>query len=222
MNERTNEGFLDGALFHNNPVRIAASESQLLWPDVKASPPDILLSLGTGHCTSDPAAAAAADAAAAEDSMRSASWAGKQAQPQDHQPKAPRSLLYRIPGLTRWLDIVFNRVDSLLDGELMWRSFCSDNHLAGTDARSLAYQRLNIFFAAPLPKLDETSHFAEFHAQVTKQLNQVHMKAKVARVARCLVASSFYFEKQGPSKEFGSLLICQGKQSRLGRIGCLL
>src|SRR5271170_5001878 len=45
----TNEGYLDGAMYHNNPVRVAYHESKLLWPDIQDCQPDILLSLGTGH-----------------------------------------------------------------------------------------------------------------------------------------------------------------------------
>jgi hypothetical protein len=41
--------YLDGALYFNNPVRVAESERKLIWPDVADKPPDILLSLGTGQ-----------------------------------------------------------------------------------------------------------------------------------------------------------------------------
>ena len=40
--------YLDGALYHNNPASVANHERKFLWPDVAESPPDILLSLGTG------------------------------------------------------------------------------------------------------------------------------------------------------------------------------
>ncbi|KAF7536915.1 hypothetical protein G7054_g4138 [Neopestalotiopsis clavispora] len=39
--------YIDGAIFHNNPVRLADSERKILWPD--HSFPDIFLSLGTGY-----------------------------------------------------------------------------------------------------------------------------------------------------------------------------
>lgn len=41
--------YLDGALNHNNPVRIAWRERQMVWPDVMSKQPDILISLGTGQ-----------------------------------------------------------------------------------------------------------------------------------------------------------------------------
>lgn len=40
--------YLDGAIYHNNPASVADNERKFLWPDVAESPPDILLSLGTG------------------------------------------------------------------------------------------------------------------------------------------------------------------------------
>ena len=44
-NHRT---YLDGAIYYNNPVKIANHERKFLWPDVAENPPDILLSIGTG------------------------------------------------------------------------------------------------------------------------------------------------------------------------------
>jgi patatin-like phospholipase/acyl hydrolase len=41
--------YLDGALFHNNPVKVANSERKILWPDVAEKHPDIFLSVGTGQ-----------------------------------------------------------------------------------------------------------------------------------------------------------------------------
>lgn len=46
---RIQNQFLDGALFFNNPVRLAFNERRFLWPDVADTPPDIVLSLGTGQ-----------------------------------------------------------------------------------------------------------------------------------------------------------------------------
>jgi patatin-like phospholipase/acyl hydrolase len=41
--------YLDGALYNNNPVRVAHSERRMLWPDVSSKAPDIFLSIGTGQ-----------------------------------------------------------------------------------------------------------------------------------------------------------------------------
>jgi patatin-like phospholipase/acyl hydrolase len=49
IHEPTERTYLDGAVYHNNPVRLVRSEAQLLWPDVADEHPDILLSIGTGQ-----------------------------------------------------------------------------------------------------------------------------------------------------------------------------
>lgn len=46
--QTSRRSYLDGALYHNNPVVVAWRESKLLWPDVQSREPDVLLSLGTG------------------------------------------------------------------------------------------------------------------------------------------------------------------------------
>ncbi len=45
--------YLDGALYHNNPVRVAWRERKLLWPDVSSKHPDVFVSLGTGQHRQD-------------------------------------------------------------------------------------------------------------------------------------------------------------------------
>jgi patatin-like phospholipase/acyl hydrolase len=47
--EVTGRSYLDGALYNNNPVRVAHKEITILWPDVSSKAPDIFLSIGTGQ-----------------------------------------------------------------------------------------------------------------------------------------------------------------------------
>ncbi|KAL9035741.1 MAG: hypothetical protein Q9214_006446 [Letrouitia sp. 1 TL-2023] len=46
---RNGRTYLDGALYYNNPIKVANHERKLIWPDVADSPPDLILSLGTGQ-----------------------------------------------------------------------------------------------------------------------------------------------------------------------------
>ncbi|KAF5852115.1 hypothetical protein GGP41_000799 [Bipolaris sorokiniana] len=48
FNYRTMGSYIDGAVKHNNPIRIANNETKFLWPDVEERYPDIL-SVGTGY-----------------------------------------------------------------------------------------------------------------------------------------------------------------------------
>ncbi|KAH7392786.1 acyl transferase/acyl hydrolase/lysophospholipase [Pyrenochaeta sp. MPI-SDFR-AT-0127] len=47
--EPTRKTYLDGNVYHNNPISILHHESKLLWPDVADRSPDILLSIGTSQ-----------------------------------------------------------------------------------------------------------------------------------------------------------------------------
>jgi Patatin-like phospholipase len=47
--EKNQRIYLDGALYHNNPVKVANHERQLLWPDVAKKHPDVFLSIGTSQ-----------------------------------------------------------------------------------------------------------------------------------------------------------------------------
>jgi hypothetical protein len=41
--------YMDGALFHNNPIKVADKEWKLIWETNKSLQLDIMLSLGTGY-----------------------------------------------------------------------------------------------------------------------------------------------------------------------------
>jgi predicted acylesterase/phospholipase RssA len=47
--ERTSRSYLDGAIYHNNPIRALNRERKYVWPDVAEHHPDLLLSIGTGR-----------------------------------------------------------------------------------------------------------------------------------------------------------------------------
>ncbi len=53
INQLIQQGYVDDALYHNNPVKIALHESRLIWPDLCDRTPDILLFLETGHHEKD-------------------------------------------------------------------------------------------------------------------------------------------------------------------------
>ncbi|KAF2420198.1 hypothetical protein EJ08DRAFT_690440 [Tothia fuscella] len=45
--EPTQRSYIDGAVFHNNPIELAERERKLIWPELQDSYPDIVVSLGT-------------------------------------------------------------------------------------------------------------------------------------------------------------------------------
>jgi hypothetical protein len=50
---RTKRLYFAGALYHNNPIKVAHRERKLIWPDVAKKHPDLFLSLGTSQKSSD-------------------------------------------------------------------------------------------------------------------------------------------------------------------------
>jgi hypothetical protein len=45
--EQSQRSYIDGAVFHNNPIEVAERERKLIWPELEDSFPDVVVSLGT-------------------------------------------------------------------------------------------------------------------------------------------------------------------------------
>ena len=41
--------YIDGAIYHNNPIQVADRERKLIWPDLENEYPDLIVSLGTAY-----------------------------------------------------------------------------------------------------------------------------------------------------------------------------
>ncbi|PVI02430.1 hypothetical protein DM02DRAFT_701953 [Periconia macrospinosa] len=179
-NSRTKETFLDGAVYYNNPVRIANFESKLIWPDAEGRHPDILLSIGTAY----------------------------------HEPrnenKKRKAAMKPFPEVKAWYDLFKKRVENELNAELAWDEFCSN--VVGTSSPIAAqrYVRLNPKMASPVPKMDDTEEYHLLRAQVGNKLTTPHMKILIQKTAHRLIASSFYFEKNGPVSENNGSMTVQG------------
>ncbi|KAJ8114147.1 hypothetical protein OPT61_g3904 [Boeremia exigua] len=207
-NPRTNEGFVDGAVFHNNPVRIANYESKLLWPDADQRPPDILLSLGTGQHGAD------------TDNFLDASrfdirrfQIRKMLNQVKPTPRKARSMpmLTVFPEVESWLTIFKKRVESALDAEATWREFRKDVVGMSTPAAAERYIRINPRTRNRIPKMDDKSQLDPLLEDIKNSLRQHGPQTKIKNVAQRLVASSFYFEKSGPSRHAEEHIIVQGK-----------
>jgi hypothetical protein len=203
----TKEGYIDGALYHNNPIRIAVDESKLIWPDTKDSPPDILLSIGTGQHGKD--TDVFADAVRYDSRRAHIRQMLHQVKP---TPKKKRS----IPGLgalSEWESLwtVFKkRSESALDAELAWREF----HKAVPHATMDRYVRVNPSTIRPTPRMDDKSQVFSLHEEIKAGLDMPHMKTTITEIAHRLIASSFYFHKPGPSRHNDGRVTVQGKSSR--------
>jgi hypothetical protein len=209
VNSRTKQGYLDGALYHNNPVRVAHHESKLLWSDVQDSHPDILLSIGTGH--------------------NGVETSGTAEPPTRRRKRTEvNSDIIVIPsprerslGFAEWFkntefvqnfSIMVNRVDNLLNSEQMWLNFKNDVLSSrDTDDDRRRYHRINPKLGFKVPALDDKRQTDSLRRSVKSKLaNDVNYRRSIAKVAHRLVASSFYFERLRPPTLRGHHYMCTG------------
>jgi len=47
--ESSNQVYIDGGVYYNNPVHVADKERKLIWPELADSFPDIIVSIGTSY-----------------------------------------------------------------------------------------------------------------------------------------------------------------------------
>ena len=208
VNPRTKEGFLDGAVFHNNPVRIANYESKLIWPDMEDCHPDILLSIGTGHNGMD--TEGFIDVGPLDRRRFHERKVLSKNKPANEE-RRPVPALRAFPEVHSWLSILFKRVDNILDSESIWRNFRKD--IVGISSSHVAqrYIRVNPRIRFQTPKMDEKSQVGKLQDDVRSRMQSQSMREKVSAITSRLVASLFYFEKSGPVKEYSDHYIVQGK-----------
>ena len=208
VNSRTKEGFLDGAVFHNSPVRIANYESKLIWPDIEEYHPDILLSIGTGNNGSD-TAGYLDPGFLARRQIRERKVHTKTDPVIEHQRSMPA--LRAFPEVQSWLKILFKRVDNILDSESIWRAFRND--IAGMSSSIVAqrYVRVNPQIKFRTPKMDEKSQIHRLHDDVKSRMESQSMRMKITSISYQIVASSFYFETTAPTKTVNDRYKVQGK-----------
>lgn len=141
--EPSKQVYIDGGLWHNNPVVIADLERKLIWPDEAHLPPDILLSIGSGCCQN-------------------------LATPK-RSPKTSRKLGIgsNVKALFR---IAVDHIESSLDSEKAWRDFAERLSVFPSAERD-RYRRFNIELDEAPPKLDDVESMKELRNIVKKQWN---------------------------------------------------
>ncbi|KAI0888236.1 uncharacterized protein GGS22DRAFT_95044 [Annulohypoxylon maeteangense] len=178
----TRNTYIDGALYHNNPVWVAHHERKLIWPDVCNSPPDILLSIGTGKNTLE-----------MDEHYLHSSQARQFDLPSHSKPKTRKrtSLPHSL------LSIATNRFDNLLECNKIWDNYFAEtsssdySRISSMNKRRLI--RLNPDLRFKVPRLDAVEELDHIEKAAIADLNK--NKAKVIEVAHRLIASTFFFEK---------------------------
>ncbi|XP_014554875.1 hypothetical protein COCVIDRAFT_39346 [Bipolaris victoriae FI3] len=200
VNGRTKESYIDGAVKHNNPVRIANSETKFLWPDVEERYPDILLSVGTGYHESGVEGSSIAGSDRRRMQVRKALELTKK-----------RSKISKVfPQVDSWFKFAKQRVEDILNSENIWRDFRTDVVGLSSPIAAERYIRLNPNVRSPVPKMDDTQKVNDLQREVADTLRTPESQVMIQTIAGRLIGGSFYFEKIGRPREIRGVLTIQG------------
>lgn len=195
IHERTGIGYLDGALYYNNPVRIANTERKLIWPDTMNLPPDILLSIGTGHN---------AKSAAAKIKNGSKNVRTRAPKEVELPKKTTTKKIKQLPYVKRLFQGMKDRVDNMTNAELAWHNFSLDMFKLNTDLYiQKRYQRINPNLGSNPPPMDKVNKIEEVRIRSRNQLENRECLQKIREISLRLVASSFYFEESSTPRDPG-------------------
>lgn len=171
-------------------------ECKLIWPDTINLPPDILLSIGTGHN---------AKSAAAKIKNRSeyvSTRAPKEVElPQKKKTKKITQLLY----VRRLFQGMKDRVDNMTNAELAWHNFSLDVFKFNRDLYiETRYQRINPDLGSTPPPMDKVNRIEEVRKKTRNQLeNRDRSVQKIREISSRLIASSFYLEESSIPRDPG-------------------
>ena len=228
--------YLDGAIYYNNPAKVANTERKLLWPDVADSPPVVLLSIGTGmnkHKIEQELRNDDIERKAAHNSKPQRNTKVKRIT-KIFKPKTMKPTAFGW--VSRYFDVLVsylsehtsqgtlltcckvNRIDKILDAEREWKQFLADISDGKQNLEDISrYIRINIDLGEDPPALDDKSKLTYIQSKTLAILRTAECQSFVEQVAHRLIASSFYFQKDGIIKfdEATHTWTCTGKYSRL-------
>ncbi|OAL51396.1 FabD/lysophospholipase-like protein [Pyrenochaeta sp. DS3sAY3a] len=183
--------YLDGAVYHNNPVRILHDESKLLWPDSLHKDPDLLLSIGTG-----------------QEGTELQDYALSRPIDDSRTSREPGRTKSTIKRLRNMFNMLHNRFDSILDAELQWSHYFEDH---ANDQNADRYVRINPKVGKP-PELDAVGELSNVRDRAKKALQFAESRMLVKHTANILIATSFYYERTSvPRNETANMHSCSGK-----------
>lgn len=165
--EASKQVYTDGAIYHNNPIKIAHQERKLLWPYLSDGPADILVSVGTSY---NP------------DSVR--------------REKMQRTSTLKLGGLNHAIELVkiaTDHIASSLDSEKAWHEYLEVLNPRPQWHRR-RYIRLNHRLSEDPPKLDKVNRMDNLQSLTRDRMLE---NKDIERTALQLIATCFYFEKTG-------------------------
>lgn len=203
IKNETKSSYLDGALYHNNPVWIAHHERKLIWSDIVDKQPDIFISIGTGHHSS----ANIKDKTLEHRRLfRRPTDASANSEFVPIQPRNRTASKFPLFPGQLW-NTVAGRFDNILNCNKTWNDFRIDILEPYSDSRR-RYIRLNPDLRYKVPSLDEVDQLDNLRKVVAREMQA---NTKIQEVAHRLIASSFFFEKVDSStKETEDRFECKG------------
>lgn len=192
----TGNQYIDGGLRQPCPVWVAHQEMKMIWSDVANSPPDIVLSVGAGCIVRN------------EYGFRSdrSNHLGIGTSSKTTTP--PMKPIGKYPSK------LTEAVDKLADyhkPSRIWDQFMarrSSSNLLETAEDSKHYIRISPELNIRAPRFDDIQRFDEIEREAEEVLQQ--NTAEIKEVAHRLVASAFFFEKEGLVKQTPSGYTCEG------------
>jgi hypothetical protein len=200
----TRRGYLDGALYHNNPVFVAHHERKAIWHDVCQQPPDLFLSIGTGH-----------DGPTRKVMQKKSFFRNPLSRtPLDMPMPLTPEIPLRSPNKFRtftgqmW-STVSSRFDSILNCDSIWNNFRVE--AVGSGYHRRRHIRIDPDLGMKVPSLDDVEQLTNVQMNAKQSLSKGQTHAKVVEIAHRLIASTFYFEKiEESTRENKSDFECKG------------
>lgn len=163
-------------------------ERKLIWPDTTNLPPDILLSIGTGHN---------ADLAAAK-IKKGGKYVHTRAPKEVELPQKKKTKkITQLPYMRRLFQGMKDRVDNMTNAELAWHNFSLDVFKLNREHYiQTRYQRINPDLGANPPPMVKVNMIEEVRKRTRNQLeHREECLQQVREISSRLIASSFYLEE---------------------------
>ncbi|KAK0721616.1 hypothetical protein B0T26DRAFT_800576 [Lasiosphaeria miniovina] len=198
QHDATTAAYIDGAVQYNCPAVVADSERRLIWDEVSEMPPDIFLSVGTGL---------SGNPKSAQSNGLSSLGPHDQARLETLQHKGSTS------GLGYMWRVAHDIIDSQLNCEELWTKFKHQAEASPTEKPYRRNIRINVPFPGQRPALDDVEHIELMELQAVRSARADPL---ILEVAHRLVASCFYFQKDGTSYQNRET----GEYTCIGNIRC--
>ena len=163
--EQSKREFVDGAVRHNNPIKVADAERKYLWSDVSHLGPDILLSIGSGKSS-------------------------RYLEAEEERLKKQKESIFWSKWMPKVFKIVYATMNDVLDAEKSWQKFYDTIRKGDLSDR---YVRINAELNYAPPALDDKDKMWSLEADTKRSLTSIN--PLILDIADRLVASCFYFEK---------------------------